>query len=100
MASWEETRPRHAHRVEAFVFCRPIPPRGTFIKVWHWLDNLFAGMGAEESSMRAVTEYRQRARDCRELAGMVHTLDDKLALDHAAQSWERLAERCELEADD
>jgi hypothetical protein len=51
--------------------------------------------------MRAVTEYRQRARDCRELARMVHKREDRYALDHAAQSWERLAKRCErdIEAD-
>ena len=42
--------------------------------------------------MRAVTEYRQRARDCRELAKMVQKLEDKYTLDRAAQSWERLAE--------
>jgi len=41
--------------------------------------------------MRAVTEYRARARECRELARMVHRLEDKYALDCAAQSWERLA---------
>jgi hypothetical protein len=45
--------------------------------------------------MRPVTEYRQRARECRELARMVHKLDDKHALDCAAQSWERLADRSE-----
>ena len=47
--------------------------------------------------MRPVTEYRQRARECRELARMVHKLDDKYALDCAAQSWERLADRSEHE---
>jgi hypothetical protein len=59
-------------------------------------------MGAEDFSMRAVTEYRDRARECRELARMVHKLEDKYALDHAAQSWERLAERRErdIEAKD
>jgi hypothetical protein len=36
--------------------------------------------------MRAVTEYRQRARECRELARMVDKLEDKYALDCAAQS--------------
>ena len=41
--------------------------------------------------MRAVTEYRQRARECRG-ARMVDKLEDKYALDCAAQSWERLAE--------
>jgi exonuclease VII small subunit len=50
--------------------------------------------------MRAVSEYRQRAQECRELARMVHKLEDKYALDHAAQSWERLAARCEHEAED
>lgn len=45
--------------------------------------------------MRAVTQYRQRARECRELARMVDKLEDKYALDCAAQSWERLAARQE-----
>ena len=31
--------------------------------------------------MRAVTKYRQRARECRELARMVDKLEDKYALD-------------------
>jgi hypothetical protein len=47
--------------------------------------------------MRPVTEYRQRARECRELARMIRNLDDKHALDCAAQSWERLADRSEHE---
>jgi hypothetical protein len=52
--------------------------------------------------MRAVTEYRERARECRKLARMVHKLEDRYALDRAAQSWERLAERRErdIEAED
>ena len=45
--------------------------------------------------MRALTDYRERARECRELARMVHKLEDKYALDRAAQGWERLAERRE-----
>jgi hypothetical protein len=59
-------------------------------------------MGAEEYSMRAVTEYRQRAHECRKLARFVHNLEDKHALDRAAQSWERLADRHErdVEAED
>lgn len=59
-------------------------------------------MGAEDFWMRAVTEYRDRARECRELARMVHKLEDKYALDPAAQGWERLAERRErdIEAED
>jgi len=74
--------------------------RGAFIKVWYWLDNVLAGMGAEDDSMRAVTEYRDRAQECRKLARMVHKLEDKYALD--AQSWERLADRREhdIEAED
>jgi len=52
-------------------------------------------MGAEDYSMRAVTEYRNRAQECRKLARMVHRLEDKYALDCAAQSWERLADRYE-----
>ena len=52
--------------------------------------------------MRTVTEYRDRARECRELARMVHKLEDKCALDSAAHSWERLADRRErdIEAQD
>jgi hypothetical protein len=52
--------------------------------------------------MRTVTEYRQRARACRELARMLYKLEDKYALDRVAQSWERLAERRErdIEAED
>ena len=73
--------------------------RGAFIKVWHWLDNLLFGMGAEDHSMRAVTEYRDRAQECRKLARMVHKLEDKYALDCAAQSWERLADRRERDID-
>jgi len=40
--------------------------------------------------------------ECRKLASMVHNLEDKYALDHAAQSWERLAARQErdIEAED
>jgi hypothetical protein len=49
--------------------------------------------------MRAVTEYRQRARECRQLSRMVDKLEDKYALDCAAQSWERLAERREHDID-
>ncbi len=45
--------------------------------------------------MRAVSEYRQRARECRKLASMVHNLEDKYVLDRAAQIWERLAQRRE-----
>ena len=50
--------------------------RGAFIKVWHCDDNLVGGMGAEDHSMRAVTEYRDRAQECRKLARMVHKLED------------------------
>jgi len=59
-------------------------------------------MGAEDYSMRAVTEYRHRALECRRLARMVRSLEDKYALDRAAQSWERLADRHErdVEAED
>ena len=76
--------------------------RGAFIKVWHCDDNLVVGMGAEDHSMRAVTEYRDRAQECRKLARMVHKLEDKYALDSAAQSWERPADRRErdFEAED
>ena len=45
--------------------------------------------------MRALIDYRKRARECRELARMMHSLEDKYALNRAAQSWERLAERRE-----
>jgi hypothetical protein len=59
-------------------------------------------MGAEDYSMRAITEYRHRAQVCRKLAMMVHDLEDKYALDRASQSWERLADRHErdVEAED
>jgi hypothetical protein len=59
-------------------------------------------MGAEDHSMRAVTEYRDRARECRKLASVVHKLEDKYALYCAAQSWEGLADRRErdIEAED
>jgi hypothetical protein len=52
--------------------------------------------------MRAITEYRERARECRKLASVVHNLEDKYALDRAAQIWERLAQRRErdFEAED
>ena len=73
--------------------------RGAFIKVWYWLDNVLAGMGAEDDSMRAVTEYRDRAQECRKLARMVLKLEDKYALVCAAQSWERLADRREREVE-
>jgi len=49
--------------------------------------------------MRAVAEYRDRARECRELARMVHKLEDKYALACAAQSWERLADRRERDTE-
>jgi len=51
-------------------------------------------MGAEDYLMRAVTEYRDRAQECRKLARLVHRLEDKYALDCAAQR-ERLADRYE-----
>ena len=52
--------------------------------------------------MRAITEYRDRAQECRKLARMVHKLEDKYVLDCAAQSCERLADRRErdIEAED
>jgi hypothetical protein len=49
--------------------------------------------------MRAVTEYRKRAWECRKLASMVHDLEDKYALDCAARGWERLADRSERDID-
>ena len=49
--------------------------------------------------MRAVTEYRDRAQECRKLARMVLKLEDKYALVCAAQSWERLADRREREVE-
>ena len=57
--------------------------------------DFFHGDGRGDQRMRAVTEYRDRARECRKLASMVHNVEDKYALDCAAQSWERLAERSE-----
>jgi len=56
-------------------------------------------MGAEDYLMRAVTEYRDRAQECRKLARLVHRLEDKYALDCAAQSWERLADRRERDTE-
>ena len=47
--------------------------------------------------MRTVTEFRDRAEECRKLARIVCKLEDKYALDHAAKSWERLADRHERE---
>jgi hypothetical protein len=41
--------------------------------------------------MCTVTEFKNHARACRELA-MVRKLEDKYALDRAAQSWDNLAE--------
>ena len=49
--------------------------------------------------MRAVTEYQDRAQECRKLARMVQKLEDKYALDLAAQSWERLAARRERDVE-
>jgi hypothetical protein len=49
--------------------------------------------------MRLVTEYRERAQQCRKLARMVRKLEDQYALDRAAQSWERLADLHERERD-
>jgi hypothetical protein len=43
--------------------------------------------------MRAVAEYRQRAREC-QLASSI-SLEDKYALDRVAQTWETLAKRRE-----
>ena len=68
----------------------------SFDEMSQWrLMIFFHGDGRGDHSMRAVTEYGQRARECRELARMVHKLEDKYALDCAAQSWDRLAERRE-----
>ena len=47
--------------------------------------------------MRTVTEFKNHARVCRELAKLVNTLEDKYALDRAAQSWDNLAELHERE---
>ena len=55
--------------------------------------------GRGDQYMRAVTEYRERARECRKLASMVHNLEDKYALDRAAQSWERLAKQRERDTE-
>jgi hypothetical protein len=77
--------------------------RSAFIKVWRIGSITFrSGWARKDHSMRAVTEYRDRAQECRKLAGMVHKLEDKYALDCAAQSWERLADRRErdIEAED
>jgi hypothetical protein len=47
--------------------------------------------------MRTVTEFKNHARECRELAKLVSALDDKYALDRAAQSWDNLAKLCQRE---
>jgi hypothetical protein len=47
--------------------------------------------------MHTVAQCRDHAWRCRELAKLVRNLEDKYALDHAAQSWERLAKLCERE---
>jgi len=44
--------------------------------------------------MRAPIEYRERARECRELARMVHKLEDKCALDHAAHQADSNSGNC------
>ena len=52
--------------------------------------------------MRAVTEYRKHAEECRALARLMHNRDKKNILKHLAQTWERLAdlrERLEPELD-
>jgi hypothetical protein len=33
--------------ISQLIRSSPGPYRGAFIKVWYWLDNLLAGMGAE-----------------------------------------------------
>jgi hypothetical protein len=47
--------------------------------------------------MRTVTEFQNHARVCRELAKLVRKLEDKYALDRAAQSWDNLANLHERE---
>jgi hypothetical protein len=41
--------------------------------------------------MRTISEFRNHARECRELAKLVRKLEDKYALDRAAQGWDNLA---------
>ena len=47
--------------------------------------------------MRTISEFRNHARECRELAKLVRKLEDKDALDHAAQGWDNLAKLRERE---
>ena len=47
--------------------------------------------------MRTISEFRNHARECRELAKLVRKLEDKDALDHAAQGWDNLAKLHERE---
>jgi hypothetical protein len=70
-----------------------------FDEMSQWRYMFFHGDGRGDHSMRAATEYRKRAWECRKLAIMVHNLEDKYALDCAAQSWERLADRRERDID-
>jgi hypothetical protein len=73
-----------------------------FDEMSQWLLMIFSWGWARRSCMRAVSEYRERAQECRKLASVVHNLEDKYALDRAAQIWERLAQRRErdIEAED
>ena len=41
--------------------------------------------------MRTISEFQNHARECRELAKLVRKLEDKYALDRAAQGWDNLA---------
>jgi hypothetical protein len=42
--------------------------------------------------MRAITEYRKHAEECRELATLMHNPDKNNIFKHLADTWERLAE--------
>ena len=53
--------------------------------------------GRGDHSMRTISEFRNHAQECRELAKLVHKLEDKDALDRAAQSWDNLAKLRERE---
>ena len=47
--------------------------------------------------MRTVSEFRNHARECRELAKLVRKPEDKHALDRAAHGWDNLAKLRERE---
>ncbi len=45
--------------------------------------------------MRTVAEYRQYARECRELATRMNDPKDRMALELQAKAWEKVADERE-----